>query len=512
MKIVLSLLLIMITWLSAMAQKPSINAYLDAVTIKDVQHHVMVLADDSLQGRKTGEAGQYAAARYIAAHYAGAGLQGKGAADNPYYQEFSLTGRPGNRVTLITDDFEYNDDYAFVYAGDALLGERREAVSCYVVGNRPAKELLPSVMGLREAVWMQRNSLNEALTEVEEVMAVHGVTRYFITLPDEEYQRLTNSHAAMHDLSLDLEEGYYRMMRGVVTDDTLYHKTLMGFVDSHTGVELFVVPPRLVTACCGVTSKSMRGDDLHAGYWPDTLRQSAFKVNYNIHNKTSRIHSENVLGFIPGSRYPDEVVIVGGHYDHLGQDDTGIFNGADDNASGTAVVMELARAMGDAARHGVVPECSVLFVAFTAEEVGLYGSEYYVRYPWFQLDSVRLMVNMDMVGRSDKFHDKGENYLYAMTMGPKHNRNARVLRRLDKRFDDLYLADGPGFFQKILWRIGSDHYPFVKRDIPAVVLMSGMHPDYHRVTDTSDKIDYDRLREVVRFVGRMVWQAANGQR
>ena len=129
---------------------------------------------------------------------------------------------------------------------------------------------------------------------------------------------------------------------------------------------------------------------------------SAFPEGYN--------SSQNVLAFIEGSEYPEEIIVISGHSDHEGYTDEVIFNGADDNGSGTAAMLEIAQAFQKAKNDGHGPKRSILFLHFTGEEVGLIGSRYYTQHPIFPLKNTIANLNTDMIGRVDEAHEDNPNY------------------------------------------------------------------------------------------------------
>lgn len=213
--------------------------------------------------------------------------------------------------------------------------------------------------------------------------------------------------------------------------------------------------------------------------------------------------SANIVGLLPGSdpNLKKEVVVIGGHMDHLGLGGPGslatdprptIHPGADDNASGASGVIGLAHYFAEASTR---PKRSLLFICFSGEEEGLLGSAAYVRAPILPLESAAAMVNMDMIGRMQ------DNKLIVMGTGSSPEWN-RLLDDLNQQAS-FQLTKSPGAFG------GSDHQSFYVKHIPVLFLFTGMHPDYHRPSDTADKIDpYDEAR-VVRFAAAIVDRIAN---
>ena len=208
--------------------------------------------------------------------------------------------------------------------------------------------------------------------------------------------------------------------------------------------------------------------------------------------KKRRIKGENVLGYIEGSDLKDELIIITAHYDHLGKHDSLIFNGADDDGSGTVATLEIAEAFMLAKKAGNGPRRSVLIMPVSGEEKGLLGSKYYTKNPIYPLENTVANLNIDMIGRLDDWHDTA-NYVYLIgadrlsqelhdiseTVNSKH-----IGLNLDYKFNE---KDDPN---KYYYR--SDHYNFAKNNIPVIFYFNGVHEDYHKTTDTVEKIDFQK--------------------
>lgn len=221
--------------------------------------------------------------------------------------------------------------------------------------------------------------------------------------------------------------------------------------------------------------------------------------------------SENVLAFIKGSEKPNEVVVISAHLDHVGKDLYGrVFNGADDDGSGTVAILEIAEAFKKAADEGNGPKRSVLFLHVTAEEKGLLGSLYYTLNPTFPLSNTVSNLNIDMIGRVDDRHKDKPNYVYLIGSDKlsselhllSENVNSKYTQlKLDYRYND---DDDPNRFY-----YRSDHYNFAQHNIPIIFYFNGTHEDYHQVTDTADKINYDVLEKRAKLIFHTAWEIAN---
>ena len=210
------------------------------------------------------------------------------------------------------------------------------------------------------------------------------------------------------------------------------------------------------------------------------------------------IRARNVIGIIPGKN-TSEAVIIGAHYDHVGKYDGFIYNGADDNASGTAGMMTVARAC---LATGVQPKRTIIFAAWSAEEKGLWGSNYFVNHNF--CDSVVAYINYDMIGRNSDTDDQG------IECGLTYTKNYTCLQTWTQEFIDEYQLDLTMLYKAAeVPRGGSDYASFSKAGYPVMAFMTAMHDDYHRPSDEADKINYKKLTNISRLGYLLVWKMAN---
>ena len=224
------------------------------------------------------------------------------------------------------------------------------------------------------------------------------------------------------------------------------------------------------------------------------------------------LKGSNVIGFIEGTdeKLKKEYVFITAHYDHLGHADDVIYYGADDNASGTAGVIEIARAFAEAKKNGVGPKRSVVCMLVSGEEKGLLGSKFYVDFPVFPLASTVVDINIDMIGRVDDRHAGNPNYVYVIGSDrlstELHDINEYANYEHTKlELDYKYNAknDPNRYYER------SDHYNFAERGIPAIFYFNGTHADYHKPTDTPDKIDTAAAAKRAKLASYTVWDIAN---
>ena len=205
--------------------------------------------------------------------------------------------------------------------------------------------------------------------------------------------------------------------------------------------------------------------------------------------------TQNVVGFLQGTdpKLRDEVIVIGAHYDHVGMKNGRIFNGADDNASGTAGLLEIAEAFSE---MSIRPRRSILFAAFSAEELGLLGSKFYVENPVKPLKKTVAMINLDMISRNlaNKVSVIGSN-------------RSRELHEINIAANDEIGLDlvynGERYFSR------SDQANFAKYKIPVIFYNTDAHPDYHRPTDTPEKINAEKLARIARLAFLVAWEISN---
>jgi Zn-dependent M28 family amino/carboxypeptidase len=220
--------------------------------------------------------------------------------------------------------------------------------------------------------------------------------------------------------------------------------------------------------------------------------------------------SENIWVYIEGSEKPNEVIVISAHYDHIGVENGEIYNGADDNGSGTVALLEIAQAFNIAKNEGHGPKRSILILHVTGEEHGLHGSRFYTENPLFPLANTITNINIDMIGRRDDFHKDSNNYVYLIGSDYLSTDLYNICEDANNKYINLSLdykynskADPNRFYYR------SDHYNFAKNGIPSVFLFNGVHADYHKATDEVNKIEFDALAKRTQLAFAIAWELAN---
>jgi len=238
-------------------------------------------------------------------------------------------------------------------------------------------------------------------------------------------------------------------------------------------------------------------EEIDKNLTPRSFPLTEKNITMNVSFKNDSVSAFNIVAKVTGSdpELKNEVVIVGGHYDHMGKDNRGrVYGGADDNASGTAAIIELARAFQNLETK---PKRTTLFILFTAEEKGLLGAKYYVDNPIFPLEKTVAMINLDMIGRNDvdQMSIVGK-YQYPKLFSIVDQTNKETMN-----FDLNFAVEA--FIRQ------SDHFPFMRKDIPSVFFNSGMHETLHRPEDTVDRIIPEKTEKVTQLVFLSMWKIAN---
>ncbi len=416
----------------------------DKITEANLETHIHFLADDKLEGRRTGTSGEQAAGDYISIGFARYGLQPKGD-NNGWKQSFEID--EGKRVSEETafsiDDKSLiiNKEY-FPLAFSALgSAEGTPAIALQEKGD-------PWFLDLKELLETNKGNphfdLDQAIRDKAKELYKKGATALI----------LFNTSKIADNLSFDPKD---RSEPAVLP---LFYITRAG----------------------------------RSKYLKDESASLDIKLKVSFTEKKRTGH--NIIGYLDNGA--PTTVVIGAHYDHLGygEDSNGlyrgperqIFNGADDNASGVAAIIELARLLKTSSLKGN----NYLFIAFSGEELGLYGSKYFVEHPTIDLSRVNYMINLDMIGRlRDSTH--------ALTVGGYGTSPtwAEVMGNVqDKKFFRLnYDSSGVG---------PSDHTSFYRKDIPVLFFFTGLHEDYHKPSDKSDKINYMGELQVLKYVYEVV--------
>jgi len=243
------------------------------------------------------------------------------------------------------------------------------------------------------------------------------------------------------------------------------------------------------------------GNKVFAAAFPLKAKAEVVSINFD---------APNVVGFLPGKKVQNEYIVISAHLDHLGVHDGKTFYGADDNGSGSAALLEMSRMLLAYRDQGMMADKTIVFLWLTGEEHGLLGSQYFTSFPPVEIEAFKANLNVDMIGRVDKAHQHDSNYVYLIgsdrLSSDLHRKSEEVNANccaisLDYTFNDP--NDRNRFYER------SDHYNFAKYGIPVIFYFSGVHEDYHKATDTADKLDYNRIARITHLIFQTALELGN---
>ncbi len=473
------------------------TTYAETITEAELKEHLYTYASDEFEGRETGEPGQKKAVEYLKAEYEQ--LTIPAAKENSdYFQKVPLeVGQlPTGTVTvngkkyalgngLLTfsqaegryenivyvgygiEDGDYSDYKGLDVEGKVILmkaGEPKNQDGSFTLSGSDEK-----------SIW---SNLSESIAKRMELASSKGAAAVFY-FDEGNYGRfksrfnyMKNNDSGRMELADEEEAGFANF-----------------FIDAQLATAIL---PNIVT-----------------NHTPEVL---PVDLNIAIQSENKEVDSENVVAIIKGTEKPDEYLVISSHLDHIGITADGqINNGADDDGSGTVALLEIAEAFKKAADAGQGPKRSVVFLHVTGEEKGLLGSRYYTDFnPIFPLENTVANLNIDMIGRIDPKRQGDRNYLYLIGSDKLSTDLHELSEAVNKKYTNIefdYKYNDENDPNRFYYR--SDHYNFAKNNIPIIFYFNGTHADYHKPSDTVEKINYDLLENRTRLIFYTAWEIAN---
>jgi hypothetical protein len=470
--------------------------------------HLSVLTSDSLAGRETGTDGNLKATNYIARHFEKIGIPPL--ANHSYFQNIVFTSDAfaTNKVTINGKEYAPMWDF-YNFPGFNIDLETKEdeviflgygiddpVYSDYKRVDVKGKVILiyaDEPFRSDSTSWLTGNtSLSEWSTDVTKKIAAakkNGVKAVIII--DGRLQKSIGKYRNSYlnsSMQVGKNDKIQENYANCVYISTTMAKALIGDnFDKVVDIRNYI---------------SKKGRTKHLAL--ETTLQLSQKKN------VKQVDGRNVLAYIEGTDKKEELVIVTAHLDHLGMKGNNIYRGADDDGSGTSAVMEIAKAFAEAKKKGQGARRSVLCMLVTGEEKGLLGSSYYTSFPIFPLEKTVVDVNIDMIGRIDVDHPQNPDYVYVIGADKLSTELHQINEMMNKNYTQLeldYRYNDENEPNRYYYR--SDHYNFVKAGIPAIFYFNGTHEDYHRPTDTIDKINFDVLTKRAKLAFYTAWELAN---
>jgi hypothetical protein len=489
MRLILFLFGVMLLPLGLVAQRDDVAIpYAQQIVPAELSRLVHVLASDSLEGRETGMPGQKRAADFIEREFRAAGLvplTGAAGYQLPYrlFRRHALgleVSVKGRALRNLEDVFSMNSiDGVSLRADELVLITSEEKIS------------LSSARGKVLVMYGGPEGLSQdAYRSLSQAVRNSGANALVIV--DGQFKK--NLAQLRHKLvgrQLALQNKW----------DARNHELPVVMMSTSAAKGLLKAAGTSARKLDRAMSKGRNID-------PKTF---TCPVELRFDQRQDTVATENVGAMVVGAKHPDEVVILTAHYDHLGVLEGQIHPGADDDGSGTATLMAMAKVLGQMAKDGLRPDRSIALLAVSGEEKGLLGSEFYSLNPIIPLKNTVCNLNIDMIGRWDAAHEQKADSMYTYVIGADriskalHRANERVAESTGLRMDYTFdRADDPNRFY-----YRSDHYNFAKQNVPVIFYFTGVHKDYHRPTDTPDKLMYGKMAGIVRHIFRTAWHLAD---
>jgi Zn-dependent M28 family amino/carboxypeptidase len=489
----------------------------DYISAQQLKDYLAFIASDEMEGRDTPSRGLDTAARFIATHLSRWGLKPAGD-DGSYFQRIAMTQTkidPAlSYVEINGQRFNFGEDFLagltagsaggpLVYAGhgwvikaksiDAFQGlDMKDKIVVINSGGLPKGMNFNELKGKQGEDW-------EPPVNAARKRGAKGV----IFVPD--FRSLAGWDRSRQTL----------VERGFSSVDKFQTQNNVAF-------PTITASPKLLNALFQ-GEKQIAMEVFNRSASNDSVEPFEFKadkkVNFTVALKTSPAATQNVVAVLEGSDpvLKNEYVAIGAHYDHVGVgtpvNGDAIYNGADDDGSGTVATL----AMAEAFARGPRPKRSILFIWHAGEEKGLWGSRYFTESPTVPIGQIITELNIDMIGRTKKEDDKpanqplpkpGEIYLIGSKM--MSTELGELSESVNKSYMNLafnYKYDDPKDPEQFFYR--SDHYNYARKGIPIIFYMDGSHEDYHRPSDSVEKIDYQNMEKVTRTIYATAWELAN---
>ena len=463
-----------------------------------------IIASDSLQGRDTGSEGMNMAADYLARRYATLGITPVG--DNgTYFQNFDLSQSVVDHITYTVKGVDGSELDKSTHSANSLAN-----FSTLIGGNSP---LSGEMVFIGYGIDNSESGVNQFAEDV--------AGKWLLTFYD---RSITNYGTIQSHIGEGKALGAILIMGTDVDSFTEQATRLQDEFGEGSGLELAYmqedggfesainrINPELAAKVLGLESvEALTELEEQIKNAPVGFEPYAIPVTLthqpDAHKQTKR--TKNVVAFVEGtdSLLRDEVIVVSAHFDHVGigaPDSTGdtIYNGADDDGSGTVGIMHVAQALVSAKQAGAGLKRSVLFLHVTGEEKGLLGSRYYSDHPIFPIENTVANLNVDMIGRTDDAHPDDPNYIYVIggkliSSGLNEALETANTQSVNIELSDRYndLEDPNQFYRR------SDHWNFGRLGVPFIFFFNGTHADYHRPSDEVDKIDFTALTKRTKLI------------
>jgi len=498
---------------SAQAQSPFKDDawhYAQQINAEKLKQHVYVLASDSMEGRETGQLGQYKAADYIRTNFQRIGLKTTSTNDGKpsFYQNFNL-----EKITWLPSYLIIDKDtlklFKQFYAKGELSFPEETSLSPVFVGygiedDNYSDYTHKNITG-KAVLILQGEPMQDDLSLITGTKTPSAWSNGWQQKALLAYSKGAKAVFMIAPIKDDLFLNAIKRMR----------ETRNGF---SMGVETELSNDRAFFINENEASKILSIDSIAlAMFKAKPLQKESFPkrskktIRLKVNTTIEKNLTQNVIGLLEGTDLKNEYLVISAHYDHLGKKEDGsIFYGADDDGSGTSAVLTMAEVFAQAKKEGKGPRRSILFTTFTGEEMGLLGSNHYTEHPLFPLEQTVVDLNIDMIGRIDNEHANDSNYVYLIGSDRLSQELHTISEQTNEAYTKLaldYTYNDPADPNQLYYR--SDHYNFAKKGIPVIFYFTGLHEDYHKITDTPDKLLYIKTSTISQLVFMTAWNIAN---
>ncbi len=457
--------------LTPYAQKiPKPEKFAKTITAADLKKHLYIIASAEMEGRETGMPGERKAAAYIENQFLKIGLQPANKGNFHMYYNIYQDSLLHAEVVINGEKFQLDEDFNVNISSNADATFRFNEV--VYIGNKSIDSARK--MNLTGKLIMMPRTTGMAL-----------------------YRTLINKGIA-----------------GILFIANDYPKKTPASRKGSQTINIFKssIAPQQYNISTAMAEKIMNRPYIDHDKEDSMIGKFPAQIQLETRKASIPLQTSNVLGMIEGSDLKHEYLIITAHHDHIGKRDSIINYGADDDGSGTVSVIELAEAFAKAKAEGKGPRRTVIFMTVSGEEKGLWGSGVYGDHPVFPLENTTANLNIDMIGRIDPKRTYGDstNYVYVVGDDKLSSDLRPISEAVNKKYTKLeldYKFNDPKDPMRIYYR--SDHYNFAKHGVPIIFYFNGTHADYHRPTDTPDKINYNLLAKRAQFVFYTAWEMAN---
>lgn len=486
---------------STKTSKPLANPtdYANTITSEELKEMLYTFASDDFQGRGTGELGQKKAVEYLKKHYQQLDIKSP-LGKNNYFQKVDLIKSYSPEITMIVNGTSLKQYEDFI----PLSSVKSQTLN--------TKDIVFAGYGIDSEQYSDYKNIDVTgkIVLVKEGEPKNSDGSY-VTTGNKEKTKWSGGRGA---ISAKRMAAKAHGAKGIIFISDASFSKYASFYKRRASMGNIVryalknQNEDIIQLMVGNNTAKILFDAIETTTTPTKVNTS---LTLDIKSKTEAVDSENVIAYIKGSEFPDEVVIISAHLDHEGIKNGEIYNGADDDGSGSVAILEIAEAFQTAVNDGYRPKRTVVFLHVTGEEKGLLGSKYYTDVsPVFPLENTVVDLNIDMIGRVDKNHLNNKNYLYLIGSDKLSTELHELSEAVNARYTNIdldYTYNDDHDPNRYYYR--SDHYNFAKNNIPVIFYFNGTHDDYHKPTDTPDKIEYDLLAKRAQLVFYTAWEIAN---